>query len=342
MSGINMSNNPNNSDKDLQNNTQNDKFVKISGSIGMVKMTSKDCNKNIFIFYDDHSNKNYCDEKESIFLFDLFEKVITENNNYIILLEEPFINNYSNIKFLWNDTPHIIKFRNYYKKIIKKCSDKKTCYVFPVDIRLIVSDVSVDELISNLDNPGYWEDYKIYAIEYFKYILYLFDFIKFDDKILNSTDNNNLIFIKRVFDNFNKTEYYTKLKEQANIFYNKFIEPNKTMWIFDFIKKYKDGFYSFSSGYPFENSNQDDFLDQYDKLISGMMEFYMFVLLTCFNTKNVIVYSGYYHSNNLAWVLEKIYGYKEVYKVGKTKDIEIALEEETIHNCLSIESGIFG
>lgn len=323
----------------IESDLEKENKIHISGSIGMVKIKNNEINKNIFIFFDDHSNKNYCEEKESLFLYDLFEKIINYNDNFIILLEEPFINNYSNIKFLWNDTPHIIKFRNYYKKIIKKCSVNKECYVFPVDIRLILCDVSIDELISHIDEPSYWDSYKINIIEYLKYILYLFDYMEFNEIIYKSSDNNNLVFIKKIFDNYKTDIYYVKLKEQFNKLFLKFIEPNKTIELFDFIKKYKNGMYSFMSGYPFENSNEEDFLDQYDKLINGLMEFYIYIISICFNKKDVIIYSGYYHSNNLTYILKKFYGFKQIYMVGKTTEIEKTIEE--IDNCLLIEKNIF-
>ena len=69
--------------------------LKISGSIGMVKLIKN--TKNIFIFYDDHSNINYCKNRDSVFLFEIFENIIDNNSDYIILLEEPFVDNYSNI-----------------------------------------------------------------------------------------------------------------------------------------------------------------------------------------------------------------------------------------------------
>ena len=61
---------------------------------------------------------------------------------------------------------------------------------------------------------------------------------------------------------------------------------------------YKYDSYSLFTGYPFQNSNENNFLDQYDKLINGIMEFYIFILCNCFEKKNIILYSGYYHSNN--------------------------------------------
>ena len=81
-------------DNYVNNDTNNkSQLIKISGSIGMVKLVKGD--NNIFIFYDDHSNIRYCNTSDSIFLYDLFENIIenqnenqNENNSdYIILLE---------------------------------------------------------------------------------------------------------------------------------------------------------------------------------------------------------------------------------------------------------------
>lgn len=321
----------------MENNNNDNNQIKISGSIGMVHLKGK--NKNIYIYYDDHSNNNYCSSEDSIFLYDLFENISKENSEHIILLEEPFINNYSNIKFLWNDTPHIIKFRNFYKKIIKKCSQSKICYIYPIDIRLIICDVSMDELLINIKDTQYFEQFDISTIQYFKYILYLFDYTTYDEKIFAGCDKN-ILFIKKVFNTQLDTEYYKKLKEQFDIFYLKFIEPNKTIKIIDFVNKYKDGLYSFNSGYPFENSNYDDFLDQYDKLINGIMEFYTFILITSLGAKKISLYSGYYHSNNLTYILKKFYNYEQVYQSGNVDNIEI-LDNENIKNCLYINKNIF-
>lgn len=312
-------------------------IIKISGSIGMVKLVSNDIN--VFIFYDDHSNTTYCDNSDSIFLYEVFDNIVNNNLDYIILLEEPFIKNYSNIKFLWNETPHIIKFRNFYKKIIQQCSETKKCNVFPIDIRLIICDVSIDELMSNLDSEEYFKNYKISVYEYFKQLLYLFDYIKWDDKIFSNTDSN-IKFIKKVFNKFLGDEYYIKLKLEFDKFYNKYIKPNKLINLNVFLKENKDGLYIFSTGYPFENLNNKGFLDQYDKLINGIMEFYTYILITKLGYKNVIVYSGYYHSNNLTHILKKYFNFKEVYTIGNTIDID-KKDEKYINNCLYISKKIF-
>jgi hypothetical protein len=320
----------------MNNNNDND-TIQISGSIGMVKLVKN--TKNIFIFYDDHSNTKYCKNNDSIFLYDLFDKVIQNNSDYLILLEEPFVNNYSNIEFLWNDIPHIVKFRNFYKKIIKKCSDTKICNVFPVDIRLIICDISIDELVLNINNKEYFNDYKISIYEYFKYLLYLFDCIDYDEEKFKNSDKN-IKFLKKVFDNFKNDKYYIKLKEQFDIIYLQFIEPNISILIYDFLLKNKFQIYDLSIGFPFENNNNNKiFLNQYDKLINGIMEFYIYILLSM-NYKNIIIYSGYYHSNNLTYILEKYFDFKKIYNIGNTTDIE-KKKDIYINNCIYVNKKIF-
>jgi hypothetical protein len=317
-------------------NNKND-IIKISGSIGMVKLVSN--NKNVFMFYDDHSNTTYCKNSDSIFLYEVFDNIVNNNGDYIILLEEPFIKNYSNIKFLWNETPHIIKFRNFYKKIIKQCSDTKKCNVFPIDIRLIICDVSIDELMLNLDSDEYFKNYKVSVFEYFKQLLYLFDYIEWDELIFSHIDTD-IKFIKKIFNKFLDDIYYIKLKSEFDKLYNKYIKPNKSININIFLKENKNVSNEFFTGYPFENSHEEIFLDQYDKLINGVMELYTYILLTKLGYKNVIVYCGYYHSNNLTYILKKFYNFKEVYTIGNTTDIE-KKDEKYINNCLYIDKKIF-
>ena len=322
----------------MNNSNISSDIIKVSGSIGMVKLVGD--KKNIFIFYDDHSNISYCNDN-SIFLYDIFDSMIKPNSDYIILLEEPFVANYSNIKFLWNDTPHIIKFRNFYKKIIKQYEDTKVCNVFPVDIRLIICDVSIDELVSNINSDEYFTNYDISVFEYFKYLLYLFDYIEWNDKLFEDSDSN-LKFIKKVFNKYIQDKYYINLKSQFNKFYNLFIKPNINIKIRDFIKKYNSDKWNFFTGYPFENNNENIFTDQYDKLVNGIMELYTYILASGMTNKNVIIYCGYYHSNNLSYIFKKYYNYKNEYEIGNTRDIEKKEEEnKQIYNCLYIDKNIF-
>ena len=318
------------------NNSESSNIIKVSGSIGMVKLVKN--NKNVFVFYDDHSNTTYCDNS-GIFLHDIFDNMIKPNSDYIILLEEPFVANYSNIKFLWNDTPHIIKFRNFYKKIIKQCENTKVCNVFPVDIRLIICDVSIDELISNINSVEYFTNYNISVFEYFKQLLYLFEYVEWDDKLFAGTDTN-LKLIKKVFNKYIQDKYYINLKLQFDKFFNTFVKPNIDIKIRDFIKKYNSNEWQFFTGYPFENNNENIFTDQYDKLINGVMEIYTYILVSGMTNKNVIIYAGYYHSNNLVYILKKYYNYKNVYEVGNTQNVEKE-EKKQISNCLHINKKIF-
>ena len=311
-------------------------IIKISGSIGMIILQNS--NKKVYLFHDDHSNKKYC-TGENLFLYDLLENIKNKNNDTAIFLEEPFVNKYSNIKFLWNDTPHVIKFRNFYKKIIKQCSKSKICYVYPIDVRLIICDISMDELLANIEDSKYFEKYNITITEYFRYILYLFDYIDYHEELFADSDKN-LIFIKKVFNTHLNCEYYKKLKEQFDVFYTYFIEPNKTMKIYDFLNINKEGLYRFTAGYPFENSNYDDFLDQYDKLINGIMECYTFILIIGLKSKNISIYAGYYHSNNLTFILGNYYNYDKLYKIGNTENIE-DIDNKNIKNCLFINKNIF-
>lgn len=329
----------------IDNKDNKDDIIKISGSIGMVKLKGQD--KYIYIFYDDHSNKSYCKENNSIFLFDIFEEMINTINKsnlyskseYIILLEEPFVNNYSNIKFLWNDTPHIIKFRNFYKKVIKQCNDRKVCNVFPVDIRLIICDVSLDELLSNIDSDEYFNINNESVLSYFKQLLYLFDYIKWDEKLFQYSDSN-LKFLKNVYDKYKKDKYYISLKYQFDKFYKFFIKNNLDMNIIEFLKKNNNEYYNLSNGYPFENTDESIFIYQYDKLINGLMELYIYILLTGMTYKNIIIYSGYYHSSNLVYILEKYYNFVNEYEIGNVKDIE-KKDDKDISNCLYINKKIF-
>ena len=310
----------------------NNNLIKVSGAIGLI-ILQKD-NKKVYIFFDDHANKNYCQDN-NIFINDIFEIITKSNNDTIILLEEPFVDNLSNIKFLWNDTPHIIMFRKFYKKIINQCINKKICNTYPVDIRLCIFDISIDELFDNIDNINYFKDFDISVKEYFKYILYLFNFDILDQ---NNTSDKNIFFIKKVFDRFVNTLYYQKLLKEFKIFYDKFIKNNINIKIYDFIKRYQKYSLTNIKGYPFINENYEDFQDQYDKLINGIMEYYAFILITCLEYKNLILYTGFYHAINLSWIMEKYYNYKKIHSVGKTEFIDLLNNK---NNCLTIPKNIF-
>lgn len=314
------------------------KTLEISGSIGFLKLNKN--GKNIYIFYDDHSNDEYCETKNDIFINKLFENILNSNTKYIMLLEEPFVKSFSNIKFLWNNTPHIVKFRHFYKQIMSECGKcKKKCNVFPVDIRLIINDVAYDELINNMNDEDYFDDYQISTNKYFKYVICLFDYLDDADKIFD----DNLLFIKKLFNIFNKSKYYKRLKKKFIIIYENYIKDDLNMEIKDFVRKnynkQYDKIYNINPGYPFEKiSDYTSFAYEYRNLLDGIMEFYIFILIEYYNINNIILYSGYYHSHNIAYILQKYFNYQKIFETGVIENIK---NKTNVNNCLYIDKKIF-
>jgi hypothetical protein len=70
------------------------------------------------------------------------------------------------------------------------------------------------------------------------------------------------------------------------------------------------------------------------------MEFYTFILIIGIRSKNILLYSGYYHSNNLSYILEKYYGFEKIFSIGNTENIETK-DETQIKNCLLIDKKVF-
>ena len=70
------------------------------------------------------------------------------------------------------------------------------------------------------------------------------------------------------------------------------------------------------------------------------MECYTFILITGLGNKNISLYSGYYHSNNLTYILHNYYNYEKVYQIGNTENIEDE-DNKNINNCLLINKKIF-
>lgn len=309
----------------------NDDKIYFSGAIGLVIL--KNNNNKIFIFYDDHSNKKYCNNTK-LFLNSLFDVIIYLSDNTVLLLEEPFIKSNSNIKYLWDDVVHVKKINKYYKKIINKCATENICYTFPVDIRLCLIDISYDELINNINTKDYFNDLNIKVIDYFKYLLFLFDVMKID---IDENKNNYIIFIKKIFSFHKNNKHYKKLCKSFYNLYYKFIVPNKNLYIKEFINKYKNTNFNYTKGFPFnENDDDDDFHNKYDKIIDGIMELYTIILLLCFNKSCVIIYCGYFHSNNIEYILTNYYNYKNVYSNGKTDNIDLA-KINNISSCIYVD-----
>jgi hypothetical protein len=221
----------------------NSNYIYISGSIGIKIIENKILNKKIFIFYDDHSNNIYCNKinktnsltNYNIFISELFDLLINNTNNISLILEEPFINKNDKIKILWEDSKHLLLFRKFYGKLINKCSMYKICNTFPADIRLALFDISPDEIMMNISKLD--TTYMIPIITYMKNLFYLFDLTdKFN--IVNKIDHSSIIyFIKKVFNAYNNSDYYLKLKKHIEKFIEKFVIPNKNLTILELFKK---------------------------------------------------------------------------------------------------------
>jgi hypothetical protein len=73
----------------------------------------------------------------------------------------------------------------------------------------------------------------------------------------------------------------------------------------------------------------DDDPDTYNKILSQID----------LPNKNIIFFAGYYHSNNIAYILETKYEFKMNYESGITEDIENKKKEIT--NCIKVKKEKF-
>lgn len=304
--------------------------IKISGVIGLTILQKN--NKKIYIFFDDHSNINYCET--GIFLPNFLETISVDINT-LILLEEPFLERNKQLKILWEDVHHIKLSRNYYDKSIKKCLKDRICLTIPIDIRLNLFIFSLDDVYNNIDNDEYFNDILISIDEYLKYIRFLFGEIELDENKENH--NKNIFFIKKIFDNYKKTYYYIQLKNCENNFYNTFIKNKRNLSLKNFIRQNRNITFEFCQGYPFINSNENIFLDQYDKLINAIMEFYTCIVTFIMNKDRTIIYTGFYHGTNLLYILKNIYNFNVIKEYGITENIENHSNASNISNCLLID-----
>lgn len=304
---------------------ENNDYIYLSGSILLKVLENKELNKKVFIFFDDHSNKKYCNNDKNLFIDEFLENIYHENN--VFLFEEPF-NNDENIEFIWEDVPHVIKSRALYHKFIKKCKIDNECFIYPVDIRLVLIDISLDELIKNLDDPSYFNDLNLTVKSYLNNILYLFD-------LSDTSNNKSIIIIKKIFEKYKNNIYYKYLKKQFLYFYNKFLVNNLEKKIEIFLKENNDfDNFQFCKGYPFINNNLNNFEDQYDKLINGIMEFYIIILILGLDKPNFILYTGFYHAKTIYVILKKIYNLKKIYSNNNNNNNCLKINKKNIKNLI--------
>ena len=306
--------------------------IKISGAIGIKILHNSNLNKKIFIFYDDHSNTKYCkinksQPKTNLFISELFDTF--SNEDVAMILEEPFIDSDSKIKILWEDSEHLLLFRKFYTKLINKCSDKKICRLFPVDIRLSIFEISPDEIIFNISNPK--PEYYIKLKIYFENIQFLFDLNE-----IKTISDPIIKFIKKVFNIYVETDFYKHLKKQLEEFTEKYQINSSDKTIYDTIKNNSHlSNFIYEEGFPFVSNHNNNFIDDLDKISSGIMELYSLILTLLLPNNNIIYFAGYYHSNNIAYILQKYYNFKLDFAYGMTDNIDRKNPKEII-NCIEI------
>jgi hypothetical protein len=299
--------------------------INIAGVIGLTVLLDEKTNNKVFLFYDDHENMNYCPNSQH-FINELLESLIGNSNEYMLILEEPFVENYDKIQVLWDNVTHLCLFRDFYSKIIKKCSKDSICNGFPVDVRLVLIDIS-----------PYLDDYSnvnISLSDYFKKISYLFDVTSGPSVCVGGTVGI-LTFLKKVFSSYTHTFHYKQLKKKVNAFYQEFIKDNMHSKLCDLSDNRE---MNYVCKYPFIDHAINNFFDEIDKLLSAIMEFYMIILINIFKNKKKIIYAGYYHCNNLKHILSSYYGYKEIYNTGITEQIETS---DNVKSCISVPKELF-
>ncbi len=334
--------------KDLDSNS----YINISGSIGISVLINHKLNKKLYIFYDDHSNKKYCNKNYNMFLDGLFNLL---KNKYIpgsilFLLEEPLINTDSKILNIFDDSIHVVKSKKFYLKLVDKCAKNKICDAFPIDIRLCLFDISLDELIENINDLNYFSDIKYDCLTYFKNLLYIFDIVQ--DNEYNIYENkineniSNIEFIKKILNIFSDSEYYNRIKKYVKILYQNFIIPYKNKKLNVFLKNNLNYNYSFVEGFPFISdsvyitSQNINLLDLVDKILNSLLEFYTIILINYLKKDTIIINTGLFHGINIKYILKNVYHYKIIYESGLTNYNDIDKEDKK-SNCLCIEKNIF-
>ena len=63
----------------------------------------------------------------------------------------------------------------------------------------------------------------------------------------------------------------------------------------------------------------------------------MLIIMLYASKKNLFVYTGFFHSNNIAYILENIYKFSVIYTTGFTNNIELTYETKNNSNCIHVD-----
>ena len=329
--------------------------ISISGTIGLTILKGDKTNKLVYLFFDDHSSKEYCDSKSNkgnkIFVNDIYKFFEQKYKNPIFLLEEPFILEDEKLLSLWDNSEHLKKLQNFYSESINKCGTQAVCNSIPIDIRLSLFDVSIEELVSHILDKEYYNELNYYTPFYFKNLLYLFGIINEKDYIemliindnleeesnIDPEQSSNILFLRKIFDLFSNTYYYKKLYEKVYKFYTNYVFANKNVLLYNFMKNNLDIDYTFDEGFPFTLRTYKGMLDEFDHVLNGVMEFYIVILINNLKNDFLIVNTGLSHTLNIKFILEKYYNYNIEYEVGITK-LEQIIKNVKYINCIQVDN----
>ena len=96
--------------------------ISISGTIGLTILRNSSLNKLVYLFFDDHSSKEYCNNSSNkgnkIYVNEIYKFFENKYQNPIFLLEEPFILENEKLLGLWNDSIHLEKLKDFYSNSI--------------------------------------------------------------------------------------------------------------------------------------------------------------------------------------------------------------------------------
>jgi len=328
---------------------------KISGAIGL-SILKKD-NKEYYIFYDQHNNKNYCKTNNSKFLDDILEDNFINSETLILLEELVNFDTNNNIISIWKNTLHTTNFKNFFMKY----KDNKN--VIPFDIRTILFPVS-PFLIINYDNPNFKKEFSevnysdlesfvksVSINNYFYCFFYFFDIVpknKSLHQMYKPIISHIKIIKKRILNCFKKLNFkndiythFKKLKALVKIFKFKFVDNNPDLILQEFIKKYGIEFREekiMSKNLittDFNQINDYNWINFLEILSDYTIEFYAILLLFCFNKKNTFIHSGLAHTSNIVNLLRNHYKFESVKDVGITKYSETE-SNFAINNCIGL------
>jgi len=324
------------------------KKYKISGAIGLTILRYN--NKEIYIFYDQHNNDEYCNASNSKFLDEILDEILEKhfiNNDSIIILEELLDYGVKDqIITIWKETKHTIRFKEFFLK------HKHRDNVIPFDIRTILFPLS-PYLLINFDKKEVQNEFpemnsnkindvisnmKVY--EFFYPLMYFFDLVVRNDELHIKFDKI-IVHLKKIKkeilscfksigtrdkDISDKVYYHFKtIKNNALYFKQEYYDKNHNVLLSEFRKKYATD--SDMINYMYKNiMNDPDLINNYgwvdiiEILSDSIIEFYALMIFFCRNKDLNFLHSGLAHSSSIVWLLRNHYGFDSIIDIGLTEN----------------------